>query len=362
MHPPAPPPLASGGVDLLHATREVATPALVVDLAAVDANIDAAARTLRDGVRLRPHLKAHKCTRLLARQLGPGSRAAGVTCATAWEAQVAAAAGLDDLLVANEVADAAALGALRAAAELARVTTCVDDPRHVALLAEHGVACEVLVEIDVGQGRCGLPPGDGAIVALARAVHEAPGLTLRGLQGYEGHAVLLPGAQERAGNVDRAGTILAAERYRLLAAGLPCELVSGGGTGTLALSALDEVQAGSYVLMDGAYGRLGLPFAQALFVRSTVVSRRGDRVVLDAGLKALSAEYGMPRGDGLAEVSSLADEHATATVAPGSALEVGDAVLLVPAHVDPTVNLHGALHVVGPDGDVEAWPVDARRP
>lgn len=361
--------------DLLKATADVATPALVVDVAAAEANIAAMAAALDGGrARLRPHLKAHKCTTLLRRQLADG-RSAGVTCATALEAEVVAWSGAcDDVLVGNEVADAGALRRLATAAGApgVRVTTCVDDPRHVELLAATatalGVRFEVLVEVDVGQGRAGVAPESEAVLALARQVEAAQGLTLRGLQGYHGHAVLLPSRAERTRHVAHSAQVLGGLRAALLEAGHPCEVLSGGGTGTYDLDAaagvLDEIQAGSYVLMDASYGRIGLEvFTQALFCRTTVVSRQGTRLVLDAGLKALSAEYGMP--DALAPgvtILGLSDEHATARVAADSPLRVGDAILLVPAHVDPTVNLHGALHAVHADGAVEAWPVDARRP
>jgi D-serine deaminase-like pyridoxal phosphate-dependent protein len=129
-----------------------------------------------------------------------------------------------------------------------------------------------------------------------------------------------------------------------------------------AAGALDEVQAGSYVLMDTAYSRLRLPFEQALFCRTTVLHRRGTRIVLDAGLKALSAEHGMPAAvEPGVVVASLSDEHATATVPEDCSLEVGDATLLIPAHIDPTVNLHSWLHAIGDDGAVQRWAVDGRR-
>jgi D-serine deaminase-like pyridoxal phosphate-dependent protein len=349
-------------VDLLAA--DVPTPALLVDRAAAERNIARAVAALPRGVALRPHFKAHKCTRLLELQLAAGG-CVGVTCATAYEAEVVATRfpGLD-VLVANETVDPHALAALARASGRARVTACVDDPRHVELLADPRARLEVLVEVDVGQRRCGVEPG-GA-VALAELVDATPGLTLRGLQGYEGHAVLLADRAERAKAVDHAAHLLAAERDALRDRGLRCDVVSGGGTGTLDLAAaagvLTEIQAGSYVLMDASYGGLGLPFERALVCRSTVISRSRERVVLDAGLKALSAEYGLPRPaePGALEVLSLADEHATARVPADSTLAVGDPVLLVPAHVDPTVNLHPALFAVGEDA-VERWPVDARR-
>jgi D-serine deaminase-like pyridoxal phosphate-dependent protein len=332
---------------LLSQTSGLPTPALVVDLEAADRNIAAA------DVRLRPHLKAHKCPELMRRQLAGGDTT-GVTCATAWEAEVAARAGLhDDILVANEVADPGGLASLRRAAEHARITVAIDSPRHLELL--DGIDCRVLIEINVGQNRCGMDPGDeAAIVALA----ERAGPRFRGLQGYEGHAVLLPERPSREVQVERAATIL--DRLRTL---LDCELVSGGGTGTYDLSThLDEIQAGSYVLMDASYDKLGLPFELALACRTTIVSRNGTRAVCDAGLKALSAEYGLPRAvDPAFEVVELADEHATLQVDGARELNVGDAILLIPAHIDPTVNLHAALHAVAADGSVQRWPVAAAR-
>jgi len=337
---------------LISATAGLATPALVVDAAAADRNIAAA------DVRLRPHFKAHKCPQLMRRQLAGGD-CSGVTCATAWEAEVAARACLhDDILVANQVADPGGLESLRRAAAHARITVAIDSPRHVALL--RGIECAVLIEIDVGQQRCGRDPADeAAIVALAERVQATPGLTFRGLQGYEGHAVLLPERPSREEQVARAAAIL--NRLRTV---LDCELVSGGGTGTYDLSThLDEIQAGSYVLMDASYDKLGLPFELALACRTTIVSRHGTRAVCDAGLKALSAEYGLPRAvDPAIEVIGLADEHATLRVEAASPPAVGDAVLLIPAHIDPTVNLHAALHAVEADGTVHRWPVEARRP
>lgn len=344
---------------LIEATAGLGTPALVVDLPAAERNVARMAGAFADGrTKLRPHFKAHKCTELMRRQLA-GGQCTGVTCATAHEAVVLAEAGFEDVLVANQVADPGGLEALARASLQTRLTVCVDSRRHLDLLTATGASLEFLVEINVGQDRSGLPPGSDELLEVATG---SASVTFRGLQGYEGHAVLLAERGERAGHVARAADILKAERARVEDAGIGVELVSGGGTGTYDLAedagALDEVQAGSYVLMDASYGRLGLPFEQALFCRATVVSRQGERIVLDAGLKALSREYGLPRADGI-EITSLADEHATGTTSLD--LRVGDAVLLVPAHVDPTVNLHPHLHAVAADGTVERWPVDARR-
>ncbi len=290
----------------------------------------------------------------MRRQLAGGD-CTGVTCATAWEAEVAARAGLhDDILVANEVADPGGLASLRRAAEHARITVAIDSPRHLELL--DGIDCRVLIEINVGQDRCGLDPGDeAAIVALA----ERAGERFRGLQGYEGHAVLLPERPSREEQVERAATILNRLRAR---ARLRARLRRRHRARSTSPTHLDEIQAGSYVLLDASYDELDLPFEVALACRTTIVSRNGTRAVCDAGLKALSAEYGLPRAvDPAIEVVGLADEHSTLKLAPDSDLRVGDAILLIPAHIDPTVNLHAALHAVEADGTVHRWPVEAAR-
>lgn len=349
---------------------ELPTPCLVIDLAAVDRNIEAAAARFRAGaIRLRPHFKAHKCTALLKRQLAAGGTE-GVTCQTSWEACVLARAGFDDILIANQIVDRHALSELAWAAARARLTVVVDCVEHVQLLerltADHGVELGVLIELDVGPGRCGVVLGDPSLVPLVAAVVNAAGLTFAGLQAYEGHAVLRAGRSVRRTMVWQAAAQVAHERDRLRAAGLEVPRVSGGGTGTLDLAhdigTLDEVQAGSYVLMDARYDSLDLAFEPALFCATTVVSRRSQEgAVLNAGLKEYSVEYGLPRVLGSPmDILGASDEHTRLHVPDGLDVAVGDQVLLVPAHVDPTVNLHDTLFV-WTGSDVERWPVDGRR-
>jgi D-serine deaminase-like pyridoxal phosphate-dependent protein len=349
------------------------TPCLLVDLAAADRNIAAADRLLRDtGVRLRPHFKAHKCTELMRRQLRAES-AYGVTCQTPGEALALAAAGVTDILVANEVADAAALADLgRAAQAAARIAVAADCLEHVRLLdaaaAAAGVTFDVLVELDVGAGRCGLPAGSPDLVPLATAIDSAQRLRLAGVQAYAGQVVHAEGPALRRTLCYQVELHVAAELDRLRSAGLGCRVVSGVGTGTLECLApgtvFTEAQAGSYVLMDAGYDRLGLGFEPALYCVATVISRAEPmRAVLDAGLKALAVDDGppVPVAPGL-RVVRLSDEHTGLAVAPGVRLDVGDKVLLIPGHVDPTVNLHDALFVYHADGEgLQRWPVDGRR-
>jgi D-serine deaminase-like pyridoxal phosphate-dependent protein len=347
------------------------TPCLLVDLAAADRNIARAAEHYSRGpIKLRPHFKAHKCTRLMRRQIDAGG-CVGVTCATAYEAEVLAQEGFPNILVANQVADPHSLRSLARAASQAQVSVAVDSLAHVNLLAraaaEFDVRLGILIEIDVGMGRCGLPLGSEQLVPIARAVADSERLDFQGLQGYEGHAVHKDDRALRRVMVWQAAQVLAAERTRLADAGFVCSVISGGGSGTWDLAAdlgvWTDIQAGSYVLMDAEYGGLNLPFEPALYCAATVISRRSSESgVLNAGLKELTVEGGMPRPvrPGL-RVLGLSDEHARLAVQPGTALSVGETVLLIPGHIDPAINLHPAL-VVWEGGDqLSLWPVDGRR-
>jgi len=322
---------------------EIETPALLVDADALDRNIAAMAGAL-PGDRLRPHVKAHKCTSLARQQAAAGHLA--FTCATIRECEGMAAAGLGhDLLLANEVLDARRLASLVATG--VRVTLAVDSAETVVAAAEAGVR-EVLIDVNVGLPRCGCAHSDaGKLADLAR--HH--GLEVRGVMGYEGHVVGLVDAAERADRCQAAMELL------LIAhADVGGELISAGGTGTYALNTwANEIQAGSYALMDTAYGRLGLPFEQAAFVLATVISSSPGWAVGDAGLKAFGMDHGNPE---LAEGKVLfcSDEHVTVT----PPRPVGDRLWLAPAHIDPTMAYHERLYLFSGDEIVDIWPIDLR--
>jgi D-serine deaminase-like pyridoxal phosphate-dependent protein len=326
-------------------TSELTTPALLVDAPRLENNIRAMADAL-PGDRLRPHVKAHKCTALATRQAAAGH--SGFTCATVREMEGMARAGLDDdLLLANEVADASRLGVLARAG--ARVTVAVDSDATIEAAARAGVP-EVLIDVNVGLPRCGCQPEDaGRLADRARAA----GLTVRGVMGYEGHIVGLPDRYARTAMLEESMAQLASA-----AAEVGGDVLSAGGTGTYDLNSwATEIQAGSYALMDTAYAKLDLPFMQALSVLSTVVSVSAGWTVADCGLKALGMDHGNPGVEG-GEVWFCSDEHLTFT--PASPLRVGDRVQVFPAHVDPTVAYHDSLYVVDGDEVVDRWDVDLR--
>jgi D-serine deaminase-like pyridoxal phosphate-dependent protein len=307
---------------------------------------------------------------LLRRQVAAGG-CIGVTCATPDEALVLANSGFEDILVANEIADDHRIDQLLVAADNARVSIAVDSARHVEQLtsraAANGQELGILIEIDVGHHRCGISPDGGALLAIAEAVTRAPNLNLLGIMGYEGHAALDQDPSSRRQKVLAASQILGTHRRRLEAAGYPCAIVSGGATGTFdmvsQIGVLTEAQIGSYVLLDATYERLDLGYTPALACLARVISRRSpSEAVLNAGLKAISGEQGPPKSafDGV-EVVSLHDEHAIARVSPSATISIGDVIPLIPAHVDPTMNLHDAVFAWHPGGRIDTWPVDGRR-
>jgi D-serine deaminase-like pyridoxal phosphate-dependent protein len=322
---------------------DLPTPALVVDAAALEHNIAVMAAAL-PGSRLRPHVKAHKCTSLARHQAAAGHH--GFTCATIRECEGMAAAGLgQDLMLANEILDARRVGAL--VADGARVTLAVDSVPTIEAAARGGVR-EVIIDVNVGLPRCGCAPEDaGRLADLARQ----RGLDVRGVMGYEGHVMIVDDAADRAGQCRQAMELLVAA-----AADVGGELISGGGTGTFACNTwVTEIQAGSYALMDTQYGRQGHPFRQAVFALAEVISSAAEWSVADAGLKALAMDHGNPELEG-SQVWFCSDEHTTFS----PPRPVGDRVWLIPAHVDPTMAMHERLYLYSGEDVVGCWPIDLR--
>jgi 3-hydroxy-D-aspartate aldolase len=348
---------------------DIPTPALVVDVAAMDRNIRRMAAFFGSGpCKLRPHVKAHKTLEIARRQLAAGG-CSGLTCATVAEAEVVAPLGAS-ILLANEPVGPGKCDRLTALARNAEVIVAVDSPAvlgEVAAAARRaGVSVGVLVDVNVGQMRCGVTPGPDA-VRLAERVASTEGVVLRGLMGYEGHLQPIADRADREVRVRHAMGELVASARLLRDTGLPCDIVSAGGTGSYDIAGridgVTEIQAGSYALMDSDYARLDLPFDQAFWVLGTVISRPdSSRCVADCGHKAMTKDHGLPtvRGVEGASVVALNDEHAIIALPPETPLVVGDRIYLRPSHTDPTINLHDVLYAIEGDRVVEVWPIAAR--
>jgi D-serine deaminase-like pyridoxal phosphate-dependent protein len=355
--------------------EDVDTPALVLDLDAFERNVKRMADSVAGrGVRVRAHAKTHKCPEIAKRQIAAG--AVGVCCQKVSEAEAMVDGGISDVLVSNEVVGEAKLVRLAALAARARIGVCADDTQNVRALqaaaARAGARLDVYVEVDVGMRRCGVAPGAPA-AALAREIAACPELRFAGLQAYQGRAQHMRSAAERRAAIERAASAAHQTRKLIESGGIACPTVTGAGSGTylyeIESGAYDEIQPGSYVFMDADYARnewaAPLPrFEHALFVLATVMSRpAAERAVVDAGLKASSVDSGMPivwERPGLQFVRA-SDEHGVIEIASGAAAPaLGEKLLLVPGHCDPTVNLYDWF-VCLRAGRVEAlWPITAR--
>jgi D-serine deaminase-like pyridoxal phosphate-dependent protein len=328
---------------------DLPTPALVVDDSVFSANLATMTAAL-PGARLRPHVKANKCTAIAKRQAAEGHR--GFTCATPREVVGLAGAGLgDDLLLANETVDA---NRVRAMADSgARVTLAVDSRETIDAAVKGGIR-EVLIDVNVGLPRCGCAPDDaGALAEYARG----SGIEVRGVMGYEGHVYAFTDRAERARATEDSMKLLLRAH-----ADVGGDVVSAGATGTYDLNTwATEIQAGSYALMDAAYTPVFPEFRQALSILATVIHASERHAVADCGLKALGMDHGNPSIDDAA-VWLVSDEHVT--FKPVRPLRVGEKIRVWPAHVDPTVAYHERMYVAassGPEAEIiDEWPVDLR--
>ena len=350
------------------------TPVLVLDIDVLKGNIEYMRDVTRAaGIHYRPHTKTHKSSTIAHMQRDAG--AVGVCCAKLGEAEVMAANGVDNILITTPVIGENKIGRLIQARNQAGIAVVADHESNIAMLAQmaraSGTRLDVLVEIDVGQGRCGVSNPSEAL-RLAQAIDHDPVLRFGGIQGYQGRLQMIDNIAER-----EAGNLAAMDRLKSVASlleqhGVTVPVRTGGGTGTspfdLDLSALTEIQPGSYVFMDAVYGQIGWPsanrppFRQALHILTAVISKpEATRVVVDAGLKAASSDHGAPTVAGYS-FEFAGDEHGVVRGRDNGevSLSVGDKLQLVPSHCDTTVNLHDQYIVIQGDSVVDVWPIEAR--
>ncbi|MEQ9240781.1 3-hydroxy-D-aspartate aldolase BhcC [Roseovarius indicus] len=358
---------------------EIQTPCLMLDLDALERNI----RKMGDyakahGMRHRVHGKMHKSVDVAKLQIGLGG-ACGVCCQKVSEAEVFVRGGIKDVLVSNQVREAAKIDRLARMPKLgARVLCCVDDVANVGDLSKaaeaHGTEIECLVEIDCGAGRCGVTTTP-EVVEIAKAIDAAPGLKFAGIQAYQGAMQHLDAYEDRKAKIDVAVAMVKDAVEALKAEGLECDIVGGGGTGSYyfesASGVYNELQCGSYAFMDADYGRIldekgeridRGEWENALFLLTSVMSHaKPDKAIVDAGLKAQSVDSGLPVIFGRDDVEYVkcSDEHGV-VADPGGVLFANDKLKLVPGHCDPTCNVHD-WYVGARGGKVEVvWPVSAR--
>ena len=359
------------------ALEDVDTPALLLDLDNFEFNIQLMADLVKKfKINHRPHAKTHKSPVVAQKQIAAG--AVGQCCQKVAEAEILVAGGVNDILVSNQIVGRRKLDRLAGLARNAKIRVCVDDNDNInqinAAARRFNSSIEVLVEIDIGAGRCGVIPGKTA-VDLAQSITKSSNLTFGGLQAYQGRAQHIRGFGERKLAIEKAGNLVQKTINLLSEADLDCRLVTGAGTGTFQFEASsgiwNELQAGSYCFMDADYG-LNLDetgefidtFRNSLFIWSTIMSHSAkNRAVVDAGHKAASVDSGLPHVADLQDVTyvSASDEHGSLALgADAIGVKIGQKIRLIPGHCDPTVNLHD-WYIGIRNGIVESiWSVEAR--
>ncbi|MGH7022025.1 MAG: DSD1 family PLP-dependent enzyme [Caulobacteraceae bacterium] len=355
--------------------RDMATPALVVDLDALERNIAAMAAFAREaGLNLRPHAKTHKSVEIARRQIAAG--AVGVCCAKLGEAEVLADGGIEGILITSPVVGTSGVERLAAlSARASGLMAAVDHPDAVAALAASGAKLTLLVDIDPGIHRTGVADPEAAL-ALARQVEAAPNLAYAGVQFYCGMQQHIEEFDLRLQAIEERTAYLSRIVRQLSDAGLGPKIVTGGGTGThridASLGAFTELQVGSYVFMDRQYNDCDLtgagatPFETSLMVDARVISASHPfMATVDAGFKAFATEAGAPpilagAADGSA-YHFMGDEQGCVIPPTGVAPpRLGETLTFAAPHCDPTVNLYDAYHLVRGDTLLDIWPIEAR--
>lgn len=356
----------------MHKT-ELDTPALLIDLDKMEANIETMANYFSTvNADLRPHVKTHKTPIISHKQIAAG--AIGVTCAKLGEAEAVIHAGIRDVLIANQIVGPHKIARLINLAKHSEIMVAVDNSQNVQAISEaaaaKGATVRMLVEVNIGMNRCGVESGKPAL-ELAEQIHRSPNLIFEGLMGYEGHTVAKPDRAERDTAAREAMQRLVDAKNFLEKHSVEVSIMSGGGTGTFNITGsipeMTEVQAGSYVFMDSTYRNVqgsGDQFDCSLSVLATVVSRPNrSRMIVDTGLKVLAKEFGIPQPIGLAgvELTGLSEEHGTIQVSDENvSLKPGDKLEILPSHCCTTVNLHDRYYGIR-NGIVESvWDIAAR--
>ena len=346
------------------------TPALVIDLPALEFNLDLMGDFFRQRkTKLRPHFKTHKCSEIAHQQINSG--AIGITCAKLSEAEVLANTGLTNILLANQVVDPRKIERLVKLAKNCHLIVAVDRLDNLVRIdrtaVEAGSVVHILIEVDVGLHRSGVEPGEPTL-ALAKEAAKLTGIHFSGLLGYEGFTMFEVDRDLRQKNAQNAMEVLVRTGELIRQAGIPVEIVSAGGTGTYDLTGdfpgVTEVEAGSYVFMDTKYNRLGLAFKQSLTLLAMVTSvKQPGRCIIDAGMKSLTTDNGLPEilsPRGL-KFLKLNEEHGIVSVSSEEACpEIGSYIEIIPSHVCTTVNLHDRYYVTQAERLVDIWEISGR--
>lgn len=346
--------------------NQIPTPALILDMDVFDRNCETMNSFLAGThMKLRPHYKSNKCTAIAHMLMEKGAK--GITCAKLNEAQDLAEAGIENILIANQIVDLEKIYALAALAKKCYLTVAVDNSQNIDDLERaaeiHDSVIHCLIEYEIGMKRCGVDTPE-AFYELAKKLSLCRHLKFEGIQAYAGHLSHECSYEVREKESENVEKRLREVYDYIVSRGIPVKEVSGASTGTVEFRKADsiytEIQAGSYIFMDMAYRELGLKFENSLFVLSTVISKSGDTTIMDAGRKSVSVDQATPEikefpGIGL----KLSEEH-SCTLKTGLDTKIGEKYCLIPGHCCTTINLHDWIYLVRGGKVVDKVPVTSR--
>lgn len=349
---------------------EMDTPCLWLDLDVFEENIRQVSAFLSSqGKAWRPHFKGIKTPQIARMMMDAG--AVGITCAKLGEAEVAAAAGIDGILIANQIVGKRKIERLTQLASQTSVTVAIDDLQNLneisAQAVTDGVTVGVVLEVNIGMQRAGVAPGEPA-VALAKQAAALPGIAFRGVMGWEGHCAGMTDAAQKSAEIEKAITSLTMTADQIRAAGVPVVIVSCGGSGTFRQTAsylgVTEIQAGGCTFGDLTYDAWGAQTRQALHILTTVTSHANTGwAIVDAGRKTFNCERSMPQCLEYPQykLTSLSSEHGKLELPEGDdQLAVGQKINFIPSYGDWTVFLHDELVGVRGGRVQQSWPVAAK--
>ncbi len=350
--------------------KQISTPALVVDYDILCKNIKYMAEFAKEtGVRLRPHVKTHKCPKIATMQLSAGAE--GICVAKVSEAEVFAANGVKDILVANEIIGPEKIERLLALQKSARTMVCVDSLKNVAQLNELASArdqrLDLFIDLNVGLNRTGVQPGEPAL-ELAEKIETSSHLTLHGIQAYEGHLTYIKDFAQKEQQTNACMKLAVDTKHLIENYGIACPELSVGGSGTFMISGtylgVTEIQPGTYVFNDHHIHAVVPELEIAATILATINNIPAKGIItLDMGSKSISNDMGDPRFKGYGrklKVMALTEEHCQCTHGSKLEFELGDKLEGIPAHICPTVNLYDFLYVVQNGEVIDKWAITAR--
>ncbi len=355
--------------------EEIETPSLLLDLDAMKYNLNKMAKFIKENKKLlRPHFKTHKSPFLAHKQIDAG--AIGITCQKLSEAEVLAKSGVQDLLITNEIIGTLKIKRLVNLAAYSDVKVSIDNEKNAKDISEaaleKGVVLNCLVEVNIGMNRCGVEPGEPAL-ELVKKINKLRGLKFLGIMAYEGHTVFIESLEERKRETLSSLRKVSETKQILHQNHIFCQIVSCAGTGTYMITGqhpdVTEIEAGSYLTMDSKYDSIegvGEEFKKALTLLATIISiPADDRIILDAGMKSISKEFGMPilrKGLEGTELVKLSEEHGIIKTKKEAASQfhIGQKIELIPSHGCTTINLHDIYYGIR-SGIVECvLPIEGR--